>query len=93
MQKFKLRQVLKWTNVYGYYLPEDKHNKRQLSKFERFVISTNLKDLSHPELIHLIAICNAGQKSLGQQKRNSIKSMVVGPTSQLMHELDVSSRT
>ena len=50
-------------------------------------------NVSHPELIHLIAMCNAGQKSLGQQKRNSIKSMVIGPTSQLRHELDVSSRT
>ena len=29
MQKVELRQVLKWTNVYGYYLPEDKHAKKQ----------------------------------------------------------------
>ncbi|KAM3706727.1 hypothetical protein ACB094_03G175200 [Castanea mollissima] len=33
MQKVELRQVLKWTNVYGYYLPEDKHAKRQFFEY------------------------------------------------------------
>ena len=40
MQKVEFRQVLKWTNVYGYYLREDKHNERQFFKY--------LKGLSFP---------------------------------------------
>ena len=53
MQKVELRQVLKWTNVYGYYLPEDKHAKKQFCVLEGDY-------MSHFVLLHLRAICNAG---------------------------------
>ncbi|KAK7831288.1 putative e3 ubiquitin-protein ligase ari7, partial [Quercus suber] len=44
MQKFQLRRVLKWTNVYGYYLPQDKHAKRQLFEYLKDKLSLGLSD-------------------------------------------------
>ncbi|KAM4110177.1 hypothetical protein ACB094_03G175100 [Castanea mollissima] len=56
MQKVELRQVRKWTNDYGYYLPEDKHAKRQFFEY--------LKGLSFPPTCRKqcvsSCICNAG---------------------------------
>ena len=68
MQKVELRQVLKWTNVYGYYLPEDKHANRQFFEY--------LKDLSFPTAWRkqcvLSCICSAGLSQVWVQVTSSM---------------------